>query len=213
MRKKQSYIADQKIVANFRSLIWSCACVFFYSMLIYSCMFCTRPEAAGKRGHCQPFLPTQKTHSCRRADSHAPVSPDARHRDQRLALVTAAWLMTVVTQKNNSGDGAHQGKGHRRACVWFFSAHKLYVSLLPTCVCPRHRGLQKLPSPSSSHDKYEWFENPDQGVTNRITCCLHLVVIIRALMTGEELIEMKITQRRVQCAHGSAWTLNGCLEW
>ncbi len=129
--------------------------------------FAPGPRLQGKEATVSPSSQPKK-------HTHAPVSPDARHRDQRLALVTAAWLMTVVTQKNNSGDGAHQGKGHRHACVWFFSAHKLYVSLLPTCVCPRHRGLQKLPSPSSSHDKYEWFENPDQGVTGLHAVCTWL---------------------------------------
>lgn len=91
------------------------------------------------------------------------VSVDfSRHADQRLGRVIAVWLLMVIT--NYSGDEAHRGKGIG-TCVWFFIAHEYHV---------RAFSLQL-----------------DEGVTNRITCCLHLVVIIRALMTGEELIEMK----------------------
>lgn len=222
MRKEPACSADQKTCQTLEAWFEVVRVSSFRVCWFIHVCFAPGPRLQGKRGHCQPFLPSWAPHKPQK-HAHAGeltvmrpsrrISPDARHRDQRLALVIAAWLMTVVTQKNNSGDEAHRGKGHVRTCVWFFSAHKLYVSLLPICVCPRHRGLQKLTSPSSSHDKYERFENPDQGVTNRITCCLHLVVIIRALMTGEELIEMKITPRRVWCARGSAWMLNGCLEW
>lgn len=159
---------------------------------------------------------TPKTHSRQKADSHAPVSVD-------LSRCTSQGSKAGPCHCRVAHDSHHTEEWFRgwsppgkRALahmyVILFSA-QTSCSLPPTCVCPRHRGLQKLTSPSSSHDKYERFENPNQAVTNKITCCLHLVVIIRALMTGEELIEMKITPRRVRCVHGSAWTLHGYLEW
>lgn len=183
-------------------------------------MFCTRPEAAGKRGHCQPFFSSWALHKTQKHTLAGEltvmcpsqwISPDhvTGIKGWPLSPPCGSWqsshigIIQGMKPTGEMGMGAH-------VCDSF--QHTNSVSL-PACICPRHRGLQKLTSPCSSHDKYERFENPDQGVTNRITCCLHLVVIIRALMTREELIEMKITPRWVRCARGSAWTLNGCLEW
>ncbi|KAK2870897.1 hypothetical protein Q8A67_023424 [Cirrhinus molitorella] len=93
---------------------------------------CSNPKKHAHAGELTDMRPSRR------------ISPDARHRDQRLALVIAAWLVTVITQKNNSGDEAHRGKGHRRTCVILFSTQTL-------CFSPSHLRLPQAQRLTKTH--------------------------------------------------------------
>lgn len=172
----------------------------FISGLFEACwfinVFVSHQRLRGKRGHSTlpPTLSPAQKHARAGVLKVMCVSVDfSRHGDQRLGRGTAVWLLTVVTETNYSGDA----RPNREKGIGTCACAVLYSSQIS---CSPHLRL-----PQASTLRLVWlkWEKLEEGVTNRITCCLHLVVIIRALMTGEELIEMKNKLR---------WEWDGCSE-